>query len=171
MSIDSPAFWLALGQIVWINIILSGDNAVVIALVARSLPPKQQKMAIAWGSGAAVVLRIVLTFIAAYLLKLPYLQIIGGLLLLWIGYQLISEEGGEGEGDGHAKEGGNLMVAESGQCECRGVGCKRRFHLAGDRLGDQHSVGGIRQHPDDQADGAFPRDCHSRRCPDRLGGG
>lgn len=111
MSIDSPAFWLALGQIVWINIILSGDNAVVIALAARSLPPKQQKMAIAWGSGAAVVLRIVLTFIAAYLLKLPYLQIIGGLLLLWIGYQLISEEGGEGEGDGHAKEGGNLMVA------------------------------------------------------------
>jgi YjbE family integral membrane protein len=110
MSFDSPVFWLALGQIIWINIILSGDNAVVIALAARSLPPKQQKMAILWGSGAAVVLRIILTFLAAYLLKLPYLQIIGGLLLLWIGFQLLSgEEEGEGEGakDGH----GNMMAA------------------------------------------------------------
>ncbi len=109
MSIDSPVFWLALGQIVWINIILSGDNAVVIALAARSLPPKQQKMAIMWGSGAAVVLRIVLTFIAAILLKLPYLQLIGGALLLWIGFQLMGEEGGEGEG--HSKEHGSLAAA------------------------------------------------------------
>jgi len=110
MSFDSPVFWLALGQIVWINIILSGDNAVVIALAARSLPPKQQKMAILWGSGAAVVLRIVLTFLAAYLLQLPYLQIIGGVLLLWIGFQLLSGEEEEGEGD--AKDAtGNLMAA------------------------------------------------------------
>jgi YjbE family integral membrane protein len=109
MSIDSPVFWLALGQIIWINIILSGDNAVVIALAARSLPEKQQKMAIMWGSGAAVVLRIVLTFVAAYLLKLPYLQIIGGLLLLWIGFQLMEQEGGEHEGE--AKHQGNLMTA------------------------------------------------------------
>ncbi len=110
MSFDSPAFWLALGQIVWINIILSGDNAVVIALAARSLPPKQQKMAILWGSGAAVVLRIVLTFLAAYLLKLPYLQIIGGVLLLWIGFQLLSGE--EEEEGGDSKQGtGNLMAA------------------------------------------------------------
>ena len=110
MSFESPEFWLALGQIVWINIILSGDNAVVIALAARSLPPKQQKMAIMWGSGAAVVLRIVLTFLAAYLLKLPYLQIIGGLLLLWIGFQLLSGE--EEEDDGESKDTtGNLMAA------------------------------------------------------------
>jgi YjbE family integral membrane protein len=110
MSFDSPVFWLALGQIVWINIILSGDNAVVIALAARSLPPKQQKMAILWGSGAAVVLRIVLTFLAAYLLKLPYLQIIGGVLLLWIGFQLLSGEEEEGEGDNKGATG-NLMAA------------------------------------------------------------
>ncbi len=109
MDISSAAFWLALGQIIWINIILSGDNAVVIALAARSLPEKQQKMAILWGSGAAVVLRIVLTFVAAYLLQLPYLQIIGGVLLLWIGLQLMSEGGDEHEGE--AKEGGNLMSA------------------------------------------------------------
>jgi YjbE family integral membrane protein len=106
---DSPVFWLALGQIIWINIILSGDNAVVIALAARSLPPKQQRMAILWGSGAAVVLRIILTFIAAILLKLPYLQLIGGALLLWIGFQLMGEEGSEGEG--HGKEHGSLAAA------------------------------------------------------------
>ena len=109
MGFDTPEFWLALGQIIWINIILSGDNAVVIALAARSLPPKQQRMAIIWGSGAAVVLRIVLTFVAAYLLKLPYLQIIGGLLLLWIGFQLLSGE--EGEEEGEAKAYGSLSAA------------------------------------------------------------
>lgn len=111
MSFDSPEFWLALGQIIWINIILSGDNAVVIALAARTLPPKQQKMAIAWGSGAAVILRILLTFVAAYLLKLPYLQIIGGLLLLWIGFQLLAGEGDEGEGGEVKQSSGNLMSA------------------------------------------------------------
>ena len=109
MGFDTPEFWLALGQIIWINIILSGDNAVVIALAARSLPPKQQKMAIVWGSGAAVVLRIVLTFVAAFLLKLPYLQIIGGLLLLWIGFQLLS--GGEEEEEGETKQYGSLAAA------------------------------------------------------------
>jgi len=111
MDFGTAAFWLALGQIIWINIILSGDNAVVIALAARSLPPKQQKAAILWGSGAAVILRIILTFIAAFLLKLPYLQIIGGLLLLWIGFQLLGGEEEE-EGDGDGKDGnGNLMAA------------------------------------------------------------
>jgi YjbE family integral membrane protein len=94
---NTPAFWLALGQIIWINIILSGDNAVVIALAARALPEKQQKQAILWGSAGAVILRIALTFIAAYLLQWSYVQIVGGLLLLWIGVQLMSEqdEGGE----------------------------------------------------------------------------
>ncbi|MFZ9371086.1 MAG: TerC family protein [Limnohabitans sp.] len=81
------------------NIILSGDNAVVIALAARSLPPHQQKKAILFGSGAAVVLRIVLTIVAVQLLALSYLQIIGGLLLLWIGVQLLSENDEEEEGD------------------------------------------------------------------------
>jgi YjbE family integral membrane protein len=109
MGFDTPEFWLALGQIVWINIILSGDNAVVIALAARSLPPKQQKLAIMWGSGAAVVLRIILTFIAAYLLQLPYLQIVGGLLLLWIGFQLLGGE--EEEEEGEAKQHGSLAAA------------------------------------------------------------
>jgi len=96
---QSSEFWIGLLKIIWINIILSGDNAVVIALAARSLPEEQQRKAIMFGSGAAVVLRVALTVVAAKLLEVSYLQIVGGLLLLWIGAQLLSEdnedEGGE----------------------------------------------------------------------------
>jgi YjbE family integral membrane protein len=106
--LQSVDFWIGLLKIVWINIILSGDNAVVIALAARSLPPAQQRMAVLWGSGAAVVLRIVLTVVAAKLLEMSYLQIVGGLLLLWIGVQLLSEEEEE---EGGGKEHGSLMAA------------------------------------------------------------
>jgi YjbE family integral membrane protein len=106
--LQSTDFWIGLVKIIWINIILSGDNAVVIALAARSLPPDQQKKAVLFGSGAAVVLRIVLTVVAAKLLELSFLQIIGGLLLLWIGVQLLGdEEDGEGEG----KEYGSMLAA------------------------------------------------------------
>jgi YjbE family integral membrane protein len=91
-------FWLGLGAIIWVNIILSGDNAVVIALAARSLPAHQQKKAIIWGAGAAVVLRIVLTIVAVELLKFPYLKLIGGLLLFWIAVKLLVPEDGEDEG-------------------------------------------------------------------------
>ena len=106
----TPEFWIGLVKIIWINIILSGDNAVVIALAARTLPAHQQKQAVLWGSGAAVVLRIILTVVAAKLLALPYLQIIGGLLLLWIGVQLLSEED-EDEDDSEEKKNSNLMAA------------------------------------------------------------
>lgn len=101
--LQTTEFWVGLLKIVWINIILSGDNAVVIALAARSLPPEQQKKAVLFGSGAAVVLRIALTVVAVQLLAMPYLQIVGGLLLLWIGTQLLGEDGeGEGEDKHHA---------------------------------------------------------------------
>ncbi len=106
--LQSAVFWIGLLKIIWINIILSGDNAVVIALAARSLPPHQQTKAVVLGSGAAVVLRIALTVVAAKLLALPYLQIVGGLLLLWIGVQLL---GDEDEGEGEAREYGSLMAA------------------------------------------------------------
>ena len=101
-------FWIGLVKIIWINIILSGDNAVVIALAARSLPPHQQKQAVLFGSGAAVVLRIVLTVVAAKLLALPYLQIAGGLLLLWIGVQLLSDDD---DGEGEEKAYGSMFAA------------------------------------------------------------
>src|SRR4051812_31915560 len=94
--LTSHAFWVGLGTIIWVNIILSGDNAVVITLAARSLPPKQQKLAIFWGAGAAVVLRIALTIVAVKLLEFPYLKLVGGAALLWIAVQLlIPEEGGD----------------------------------------------------------------------------
>ena len=106
--LQSADFWIGLIKICWINIILSGDNAVVIALAARSLPAEQQRKAIFFGSGAAVLLRIGLTVVAAKLLEMPYLQIGGGLLLLWIGVQLLTDQAGT---DGHGGANGNLMAA------------------------------------------------------------
>jgi YjbE family integral membrane protein len=95
-ELATQAFWIGLAKIIGVNIVLSGDNAVVIALAARSLPPKQQKQAILWGAGAAVVLRIILTVFAVALLSLPWLKIIGSLLLFWIGIKLlVPEEGGD----------------------------------------------------------------------------
>jgi len=110
MELTSAAFWAALGSIIWVNILLSGDNAVVIALAARSLPPKMQKQAIFWGSAAAILMRIVLTVIALEMLKWPFLKIVGGLLLLYIGITLLLDEddgGDQGKGGGD----GGLMVA------------------------------------------------------------
>jgi YjbE family integral membrane protein len=106
--LQTTDFWIGLVKIIWINIILSGDNAVVIAMAARALPPHQQRRAVLLGSGAAVVLRIVLTVVAAKLLALPYLQIAGGLLLLWIGVQLLGEEEEE---DGETRHYGSMLAA------------------------------------------------------------
>ena len=103
----TQAFWIGLMKIIGVNIVLSGDNAVVIALAARSLPPKQQKQAILWGAGAAVVLRIVLTVFAVALLALPWLKIVGSLLLFWIGIKLLVPE--EDTDDINASD--NLMAA------------------------------------------------------------
>ena len=101
MDFTSASFWAALGSIILANIVLSGDNAVVIALAARSLPAHQQKKAIFWGSAAAIVMRIVLTLIAVEMLKWPYLKIVGALLLLYIGISLLSDEGGDEDGQAH----------------------------------------------------------------------
>jgi YjbE family integral membrane protein len=101
-------FWLGLGAIIWVNIILSGDNAVVIALAARSLPEKQQKLAILWGAAAAVVLRIILTIVAVEMLKLSFLKLIGGALLFWIAVKLLVPED---DGDGDVKSSEHLIGA------------------------------------------------------------
>ena len=94
-EIATQAFWIGLAKIIGVNVVLSGDNAVVIALAARSLPPRQQKLAILYGAGAAVVLRVVLTVFAVALLALPYLKIAGSLLLFWIGIKLLVPEDGD----------------------------------------------------------------------------
>jgi YjbE family integral membrane protein len=106
----SPLFWVALGQIIIANILLSGDNAVVIALAARSLPPQQQKQAIAIGSGAAIVMRILLTLVAAQLLLLPWLKLIGAVLLVYIGITLLLPEGEDDDGDA-SKAKGSMAAA------------------------------------------------------------
>jgi len=103
----SQAFWIGLLKIIGVNIILSGDNAVVIALAARSLPQKQQKQAVFWGAGAAIVLRIVLTLFAVALLTLPWLKIVGSLLLFWIGIKLLIPE----EGDDEIEASDQLLAA------------------------------------------------------------
>ena len=89
MPILDPVFWTALAKIIGVNVVLSGDNAVVIALAARSLPEREQKRAIFWGSGAAMALRIILTLFAVALLGLPWLKLIGAALLMWIGVKLL----------------------------------------------------------------------------------
>jgi len=102
-------FWLGLLEIIGVNIVLSGDNAVVIALAARSLPQRQQRAAIVIGSGAAIVLRVILTTVAARVLALPYLKLVGALLLLWIGIQLMRP--GDEDGASAAQAAGHLLAA------------------------------------------------------------
>ena len=87
-----PSFWVALAQIIGVNIVLSGDNAVVIAMACRSLSPAHQRKGIIYGSAGAIVLRIILTFFAVGLLQAPYLKLIGAALLVWIGIKLLLTE-------------------------------------------------------------------------------
>ena len=104
----TPAFWSGLLQIILVNIILSGDNALVIALACRNLDKRHQKPAILIGSAGAIVLRIIFVLIIDQLLKIGYLKLIGGLLLLWIGVKLV--QGEEEHGDG-VKGAGSLWAA------------------------------------------------------------
>ena len=99
MEFGSPLFWVAFGQIILADILLSGDNAIVIALAARSLPPEQQKRAVFIGSGAAIVMRTLLTLVAAQLLMLPWLKLVGAALLIYVGVTLLLPEN-----DNHASD-------------------------------------------------------------------
>ena len=92
----TPEFWVAVGQIIMIDILLGGDNAVVIALACRGLPPAQRTKGILWGTAGAIVLRVILIFFALTLLKIPFLKIVGAILLLWIGVKLLMPEDEEG---------------------------------------------------------------------------
>ena len=100
LALFSGVWWAALSSIILANIVLSGDNAVVIAMAARKLPDSQRQKAIFWGSAAAIVMRILLTLIAVQLLALPYLKIVGAFLLVYIGVQLLAE-GDDGGEDNH----------------------------------------------------------------------
>jgi YjbE family integral membrane protein len=109
LDFTSSVFWSAFGSIVLANIVLSGDNAVVIAMAARTLKPEQQKKAIIWGSAAAIVMRIVLTIVAIKLLTMPFLKIVGAVLLVYIGVDLLKGEDDEGDSDG--KQINGMMAA------------------------------------------------------------
>jgi YjbE family integral membrane protein len=104
----SVEFWVAGFQIIVINLLLSGDNAIVIALACRNLPPNQRKWGVIWGALAAVLLRIVLTFFAITLLTLPWLKLVGGVLLVWIGVKLIADDSG---GEHEVQASDKLMAA------------------------------------------------------------
>jgi YjbE family integral membrane protein len=97
MEMMTGTFWLQVLQIIWINILLSGDNAVVIALACRSLAPEQRKWGVILGAAAAVVLRIIFTIFVAQLMQYPYLKLIGGALLLWIAVKLLIDETDESD--------------------------------------------------------------------------
>lgn len=102
MEFLSPAWWSALMAIILIDLVLAGDNAIVIALAARNLPKHMQKKAIIWGTVGAIAVRTLMTLIVVWLLKIPGLMLVGGLGLLWIAYKLIADQGGEEEEHGPA---------------------------------------------------------------------
>lgn len=93
----TTSFWLSLLEIIWIDILLSGDNAVVIALACRSLPEQQRTLGIVLGTGVAAALRVVFTILVVELLDLPFVKIVGGILLMWIAIKLADEEEGQKE--------------------------------------------------------------------------
>jgi YjbE family integral membrane protein len=104
--LPEAVFWLALVKVLTVNLILSGDNAVVIAMAARSLQGAQRRQAIIWGAAGAVILRLIFAAIISYLLEIPFLQVVGGLLLLWIAWKLVHEDtGGDEEDDDKVQAG------------------------------------------------------------------
>jgi YjbE family integral membrane protein len=101
-------YLIALVKVLIVNLILSGDNAVVIAMAARKLQGSQRRQAILWGAAGAVILRLIFAAIISYLLAIPFLQVVGGLLLLWIAWKLVHEEAEEGE-----EEEGKIQAGQS----------------------------------------------------------
>jgi YjbE family integral membrane protein len=107
MLVD-PAFWIAVGQIILIDVLLGGDNAVVIALACRKLPPGLRTKGIIWGTVGAIVLRVILIFFALTLLAIPFLKIVGAILLVWIGVKLMAPDD---EGHGNIAASDKLWAA------------------------------------------------------------
>lgn len=106
----SAEFFARLVSIIIIDLTLAGDNALVIALAVRNLPARQQLHGRLWGTAGAVGLRLFFIFIATFLLRIPFLQVLGGALLVWIAIKLVRQQGGHGEGE-HVRQGTTLMEA------------------------------------------------------------
>lgn len=103
-ALTTASFWIAVGQIILIDILLGGDNAVVIALACRGLPPKQRRLGIIYGTAGAIGLRVILIAFALALLTVPYLKLVGALLLLWIGVKLLAPQDEEEHGNINASD-------------------------------------------------------------------
>jgi YjbE family integral membrane protein len=108
MFLMDPEFWLRVLGIIFIDLTLAGDNALVIALAVRNLPKRQQFLGRIWGTGGAVGLRLVFIAVATLLLRIPFLQLVGGLLLFWIAFKLVRHEESS---EGHVRQGGSLREA------------------------------------------------------------
>lgn len=112
---DEPNFWLQVLRIVLLDLLLAGDNALVIALAVRTLPPREQRLGRLWGTVGAVLLRIVGLAIATWMLAVPLLRLGGGLLLIWIAWKLLAPkphgEAGDGHGEPAARAGSSLAEA------------------------------------------------------------
>ncbi|WP_137922152.1 TerC family protein [Hydrogenophaga sp. 2FB] len=106
--LTSPEFWVALGQIIIIDILLGGDNAVVIALACRKLPPAQRTKGIIWGTAGAIVLRVILIAFAMTLLNIPFIKLVGAILLIWIGVKLLAPDD---EAHGNIQGSDKLLAA------------------------------------------------------------
>ncbi len=109
MSLNEPGFWLAVLQIIWIDVLLSGDNAVVIALACRKLPPRQRLWGIVLGTMVAITLRVLFTGVVTTLMSMPYVKLVGGALLLWIAVKLLGPE--ENDKNGHIEPVDSLWRA------------------------------------------------------------
>jgi len=107
IEFGTSAFFIALLQIIWIDLLLSGDNSIVIALACRNLPPHQRRLGIFWGVSAAIALRVILTAFAVSLLSIPMLKLVGGLLLIYIGVKLVLPQHEEDE---HHIEGKDKLM-------------------------------------------------------------
>ena len=108
MFLIDPEFWLRVLGIIFIDLTLAGDNALVIALAVRNLPKRQQFLGRIWGTGGAVGLRLAFIAVATLLLRIPFLQLVGGLLLFWIAFKLVRHEESS---EGHVRQGGSLREA------------------------------------------------------------
>jgi YjbE family integral membrane protein len=104
-------FWVSVGKIILLDLILAGDNAIVIALAVRTLPPRQQLLGRLWGTAGAVGLRLLFIAVVTYLLGIPLLQVAGALLLLWIAIKLVRQTDGGDEAQGHVRQGSTLLEA------------------------------------------------------------
>ena len=146
MEFGSPEFWVAVLQIIAIDILLGGDNAVVIALACRNLPEKQRKLGIIWGVAGAITLRVILTIFAVTLLSIPYLKIVGAVLLAWIAFKLVMPNEGEG---GHEIDASDSLVGAIKTITTKGnlwtSGCENLlFASAG--AGLSYGIGALYEH-------------------------